>query len=231
MLSCDQPWRPELNWTTPAGQVIDRLVEALPANRTWQVIVFGSSPLQLGIDPQFLSGDVDVITREDISGFCQRAGLLAGQSAIYVEPCTASAFTASADWQLRAFEVQRRHVSLIFPHPIDILVSKIKRLEEKDLRAFRMVQAKTGHPTEEELIVALQRVVDIYRPSFDEESAGNPLANTQILWREIFGRNIDVRQTIIAPALVERRKAYGDWARGLRDSLANLKPPPGFQPG
>ena len=231
MLSCDQPWRPNLDWNTPAGRVIDRLVDALPADRHWQVIVFGSSPLQLGLDPHFLSADVDVITREDISGFCRQAGLLAGQSAIYVEPCTASAFTASADWQLRAFQVQRKHVSLTLPHPIDILVSKIKRLEAKDLRAFHMVRAKTGNPTEEELIIALRRVVDIYRPSFDEESAGNPLANTQMLWREIFGKHLDVRQTIIAPALTERRKAYGGWASGLRNSLANIKPPPESQPG
>lgn len=226
MPSFNQPWRPELNWNTPAGRVIDRLVDALPADYLGKIIIFGSAPLQLGINSEFLSGDVDIISQEDVSGFCEKAGLLAGQSPIHVEPCTAAAFTASPDWQLRACEVQRRHVTLIFPHPIDILVSKIKRLEEKDLRAFKMVIERTGHPTESELVAALQRVVDIYRPSFEEESAGNPFHNTQILWRELFHGAIDVRQAIIAPALAERRRNYTGGSRGLKQALGSLEPPP-----
>ena len=218
----EQAWRPDLNWDTPAGRVIDRLIEALPADRSWKIIVFGSSPLQLGIDSTFLSGDVDIISVPEVEEHCRKAGLLKGQTSLYVEPCTAAAFTVSADWQLRAFEVQRKHVTLILPHPIDILVSKIKRLEDKDLAAFRLVRSKTGHPTEEELLVALRRVVDIYRPSFDEESAGDPRHNTQIVWREMFGKSIDIGQQIVAPALAERRRNYGPNGHFLRDALRSL---------
>lgn len=202
--------------------MIDRLVDALPKDRPWELIIFGSAPLQLGLDPSFLSGDVDVISPEDITGYCHAAGLLKGQARIYVEPCTATAFTASADWPVRACRCQRKHATLLLPHPIDILVSKIKRLEEKDLNAFRMVIAKTGHPTEAELIAAVQRVVDIYRPSFDEESAGNPTANTRILWQELFRKDIDVRQQIIAPALALRQQSYGGSGRSLKQSLETL---------
>ena len=151
--------------------MVDRLVDALPVGRPWKIIIFDSSPLQLALDPTFLSGDVDIISSSDVEEFRRNAGLLEGQAPIYIEPCTAAAFTVSADWTMRACEVQRKHVTFVLPHPIDILVSKIKRLEEKDLKAFRLVQAKTGHPTEEELLIALRCVVDIYRPSFDEESA------------------------------------------------------------
>lgn len=224
MTSFDQPWRPQLDWSAPAGRVLDQLVAALPANRNWEIIVFGSSPLQLGVDARFLSGDVDVIPDEDITSYCEQAGLLKGQAAIYVEPCTVAAFTASPDWFVRAFRCARRHVFFSFPHPIDILVSKIKRLEEKDLRAFRLVREKTGHPTEADLIQALRRVVDIFRPSFDEESAGNPAHNTQVLWRELFGKDMDVRAAIIAPALAERRVAYGGSAKGLKAKLFGIKP-------
>ncbi len=224
MTSFDQPWRPQLDWSAPAGRVLDQLVEALPANRKWEIIVFGSSPLQLGVDSRFLSGDVDVIPDQDITAYCERAKLLKGQAAIYVEPCTSAAFTASPDWFVRAFRCERRHVNFTFPHPIDILVSKIKRLEEKDLRAFKLVRDKTGHPNEVEMIQALQRVVDIFRPSFDEESAGNPAHNTQILWRELFGKDIEVRVSIIAPALAERRRAYGGDADGLKAKLSGIKP-------
>ncbi|MSU56917.1 MAG: hypothetical protein EXS35_01820 [Pedosphaera sp.] len=197
---------------------------ALPPSRQWEIIVFGSSPLQLGVDARFLSGDVGVIPDEDITAHCERAKLLKGQAAIYVEPCASVAFTASPDWFVRAFRCERRHVTFTFPHPIDILVSKIKRLEEKDLRAFRLVREMTGHPNEAELIQALRRVVDIFRPSFDEESAGNPLHNTQVLWREFFGREIDVRATIITPALADRRRAYGGAGQGLKTKLSGVKP-------
>lgn len=224
MTSFDQPWRPLLDWSAPAGQVLDRLVAALPADHAWEIIVFGSSPLQLGVDSGFLSGDVDVISNEDIMAYCGRAGLLKGQAAIYVEPCASIAFTASPDWFVRAFRCRRQHVNFTFPHPIDILVSKIKRLEEKDLRAFKLVREKTGHPTEADLILALRRVVDIFRPAFDEESAGNPANNTQVLWRELFGREIDVRANIITPALAERRHAYGQEATGLKAALSQIKP-------
>ena len=218
----DEAWRPEINWETPAGRVIDRLVEALPPDRPWKIIVFGSAPLQLGIDSTFLSGDVDIISLPEVEEYCRRAGLLKGQTSLYVEPCTPAAFTVSADWQLRAFDVQRKQVTLILPHPIDILVSKIKRLEEKDLAAFRLVRGKTGHPTEDELLIALRRVVDIYRPSFDEESSGDPRHNTQMVWRELFGKSIDLGHQIIAPALTERRKNYGPEGHFLRDALRSV---------
>jgi len=224
MTSFDQPWRPQLDWSAPAGRVLDQLVAALPPTRTWEIIVFGSSPLQLGVDARFLSGDVDVIPDEDITSYCEQAGLLKGAAEIYIEPCTVAAFTASPDWFVRAFRCARQHVRFTFPHPIDILVSKIKRLEEKDLRAFRLVREKTGHPNEAELIQALRRVVDVFRPSFDEESAGNPAHNTQVVWRELFGTEIDVRASIITPALAERRQAYGPGGADWKAKLSGIEP-------
>src|SRR6185295_8053296 len=114
-----------------------------------------------------------------------------------------AAFTASADWPVRAYEIARDHVTFVLPYPIDILVSKIKRVEEKDIQAFRVVREKTGQPTEEELIRALKRVVDVYRPSFDEEGGSDARQNTVMLWQKLFNKSINVAQQIIAPALEE----------------------------
>jgi hypothetical protein len=221
----EQPWQPIINWNTPAGLALVKLAKALPQERAWKIIVFGSSPLQLAIDPSFVSADVDIISSPDLDQYCETAGLLKGQAPVYIDLCTAAAFTASADWMIRAYSVTEQHVTFILPHPIDILVSKVKRLEEKDLNAFRLMQAKTGHPTEEELLIALRRVVDMYRPSFDEESEGNPRQNTQVLWQELFGKAIDVAQFIIGPALAERRKSYGAENYGFLDALARIGKP------
>jgi hypothetical protein len=85
-----------------------------------------------------------------------------------------------------------------------------------------MVRAKTGHPTENELIQALRRVVDPYRPTFDEEAGRDPRHNTSTLWRELFGKAINVSQQIIAPALEQRRKSYGPQGHELRDALRKV---------
>jgi len=222
MTFANESWHPQIDWETPAGQLLDLLVKALPEDRQWRIIIFGSSPLQLGIDSKFLSGDVDLIPLGEIEPFCRKAGLLEGQRSVYVEICTAAAFSVSSDWMVRAFEVTLHHVTYILPHPLDILVSKIKRLEPKDLAAYRLVIEKTGHPTEDELREALQRVVDIYRPNFDEESAGDPWANTVRLWQEVFQKPIDVSKEIVGPALAERRKSYGGRSAGAKNALGRL---------
>ena len=79
--------------------------------------------------------------------------------------------------------------------------AKLNRLDDKDVRAFEVVLAKTGHPTEAELIRELQLAVDLFRPSFDEEQGHDMANNCRRLWPLIFGREIDPRAEIIAPAL------------------------------
>lgn len=219
-----QPWNPKLHWESPAGQMLDRVIAALPDNRAWEITVFGSAPLQLGLDPAFLSGDVDIIPTTDsetVADCLSKVGLLKDQVEYYVEVVPAHVFNAPADWRERAYREQRKHVLFVFPHPVDILVAKVCRTAEKDLLAFRLVRDLTGHPTPEELIVGLRKVVDIYRPTFDEEHGRNALANTKLLWQEIFGAEIDVQREIIRPALEERRR-YLNQGAGLKDKLREI---------
>lgn len=214
-------WRPELNWNAPAGRVLDRLAAALPRNQQWRVIVFGSAPLQLAFDASFISADVDVISPDAIEKHLAAAELLKGSAEIYIDPCQIAAFNAPGDWMLRSHEEERGGVRFIFPHPLDLLVAKTHRLEEKDLRAFRLVQRATGHPTEAEMLHGLRAVVDSYKPGFDEEKNADMAGNTRRLWRELFHRDIDVRAEIIAPALEARRNAYGS-GDGLKKFLSML---------
>lgn len=204
-----------------------RLAGRLPRDRDFDITVFGSAALQMTVEPSLLSNDVDLFSpAEDLEAFVREAGLHQEQSDFYIQVCSALNFRTSQHWASRVKSVRYENCAFHFPHPIDILIAKLNRLEEKDLLAFRVVMAKTGHPTEQELIRELQLAVDLFRPSFDEEQGHDLLNNCRRLWPLVFGREIDPRAEIIAPALEERRRGYGeptrDYKKELRDAAEGL---------
>ncbi len=217
------PWTPTIKWDSPAGQVLRKFAAAVNqsefASNLVSLTVFGLAPLQLGLDTEFVSADVDVFSSIDFRGLIERAGLGKSQTPLYVEQNDEIVFAASASWRERAHTERDGCVQFWLPHPVDILVSKISRLEPKDLRAFRLVLQITGHPSPDELIVALQRNVDLYRPGFDEENSGDPLANTRTVWREVYAAEIDVRRQIIVPAIQRRQANYGSNVPDARSGL------------
>lgn len=210
-------WSPQIDWDTPAGRTLQRLFAALPEGRRFTVTLFGSSPLQLGIEPTFTSADVDLFAgdwgelHEEVVDAVQRAGLAKEQGAEpYVQVCVESNFRTTPHWHRRAWSIDIGSVRLVLPHPMDILIAKLHRLEKKDLRAFRLVIERTGHPTEEEMRRELQAAVDLYRPNFDETVCSDITTNTRILWQELWNKDIDVRQEIIAPARTRQLRGYAD---------------------
>lgn len=212
-----------LNWEAPNGKLLLKLIEGLPKHQPFVINVFGSAPLQLQLDATFLSGDVDIFSSEDIATFVEQLGLGKGQSEPYIEVVSESVFIASAAWRDRSVREVFGNVTIYVAGPIDVLVGKLKRLDQKDLKAFDLVKAKTGGPSEAELVQALRRVVDLYRPAFDEENpGGDPIANTRRLWQHLYGHDIDVRAEIIAPALSARREAYGQNAPDRRSTLREI---------
>jgi hypothetical protein len=205
-------WTTVFYWTAPAGVALKRLFAELPQDREFQITLFGSSPLQIGLEKSFLSADVDMFSTEEdtevVRAAVHRAGLEKAEGRLYVEVCVQWNFRTSPRWSERAFRTQVGNVALTLPHPIDILIAKLHRLADKDLAAFRLVIARMGHPTEDEMRRELQIAVDLFRPNFDEEMIGDITTNTRVLWRELWGKDINVRQEIIAPAVALRNKGY-----------------------
>jgi hypothetical protein len=182
--------------------------------------VFGSSPLQIAVDAALASADVDVFSNtEDLKNLVEEAGLSQGRAEFYIQVSSELNFRTSPRWRTRTQSRRIGHCEFIFPHPIDILIAKLNRLDEKDLEAFRVVLRKTGHPTEAELIEELQMAVDLFRPRFDEEQGHDVANNCRRLWPVIFGREIDPRAEIIAPALARRQAGYGEPTRDYKSEL------------
>jgi len=217
-------WTQEFDLTTPAGQTLRKLAEVLPKTRPFRITLFGSAPLQISIEPTLLSGDVDIFSdQEFLAEIINRAGLGDRQHTPGFQVSSELNFRTSPGWAQRTRSTQIGNVTFVIPHPNDILIAKLNRLDEKDLNAFRAVTARTGHPTDSEFIKELQLAVDLFRPSFDEEQGHDMANNCRRLWPLIFGREIDPRVEIIAPALAIRKAGYGeptrDYKQELRDAL------------
>jgi hypothetical protein len=212
MTSTKNWWTGEIDWATPAGELLQKFLASLPKNRPFRLTLYGSAPLQLTVDRQLMSGDVDLFSDddEDLSALIVAAGLDKTQGGFYLEPGFELSFRTSPRWRQRAATVQRGNVTLTIPHPLDILIGKLDRLDAKDLKAFERTRQLTGHPTAAELRRELQNAVDLFRPAFDEDAPNRYPENTRRLWRELFGADIDIRRDIIEPASARRRQGYGE---------------------
>jgi len=219
-----ESWAGSINLNTRAAELLRKLVAVLPQNREFAITVFGSAPIQICVDSTLASADVDVFSDfEFLREIADKAGLGRDKTEFYIQVSSELNFRTSPRWKGRTQSARIGNCTFIFPHPIDILIAKLNRLEEKDLLAFRTVLSKTGHPTEAELIHELQLAVDLFRPSFDEEQGHDMANNCRRLWPLIYGREMDPRAEIIAPALKIRREGYGepvrDYKQELRDAL------------
>jgi len=217
-----------IDWNTNAGRRLDALTCRLPPSPRFEINIFGSAPLQMLVESNFVSEDIDLFATEpeweNLERLVEEHHWSKGQTDFYIQVCDPLAFRSTSDWRVRAIEVERNGHLLRIVHPWDVLVSKLQRLEEKDLDAFRKVIERTGHPTESDFLRHLQKAVDLYRPKFDEEShRGDMMANTRILWRTLWGRDIDPRAEIIRPAVERVNRAHSDFDPTLKDRLAEVR--------
>jgi hypothetical protein len=225
-------WIPRVDLGSPAGRLVRELVGLVPEGS--RITLFGSAPLQLTIDSSFLSEDLDCFefssSALNLKELVEKHGLGKTAHDPYVQVCDRLNFNASPDWLARAYFLPLDGRIVVIPHPIDILIGKLHRMAEKDIKAFKIVREKTGHPTEEEMLGVLRDAVDLYRPGYDEEQRGDLKTTTRILWREVFGRDINVAAEIIAPAQERRRRMYvedrpaTDYKASL-ENLGKLAPP------
>jgi hypothetical protein len=194
------------DWNTPAGRALDALSAAIQRNGIVlerPILVFGSASLQIYIDPAFLSADVDISTsgqNEEIKELVDQIGFGKNKAPFYIEVVAEYIFRPGPNWRERATIVERNGVRFLIPSPLDILLAKLRRLDEKDIRAFNLVLEKTGLPTQEQLIDELRASYDLFYFQMDGRKSGL-WENTEKLWPRVYGREIDVRAEVIQPVL------------------------------
>ena len=190
---------------------MDSIAPRLATRGIKEISVFGSAALQMTLDAHFESQDTDIIVEcfiDDVLMELNCHKTKHPQDAMYVDACDALVFRTAPNWKDRAHREKRNQIEWVFPHPLDILISKVHRLEPKDIEAFLRVKRVTGHPTPWDLIGVFQDAVDLLRPRFDEEAGGDLSLNIQTLFRKVYGREIDVKAEIIRPALKKRQAFY-----------------------
>lgn len=218
------------DWQTPAGRLLLTFSEAIRQRHLSlerPILVFGSAPLQIYFDPAFLSADVDIASagyKDILKKLVEELGLSKGQAVLYIEVVGEHVFRPGPGWRERAEIKVLNGVTFLFPHPTDILVAKLYRLDAKDLRAFEVILQKTGHPTAEELILELRDCFEKFRPELSG-SKSEFWKNVERLWPAIYKHPIDVSSAILGPVIAELEEAgYSpDYLEIFKAKLGNSK--------
>jgi hypothetical protein len=213
-LPLNHPWQPELNWDTAAGKALSTLLEGLHNTKEeWLVNIFGSAPLQMAYAQDFISNDIDISVawqkEPEFEKLIHNLGLDRNNAELYIQSCKEAAFRTSPKWKDRAFLSKQEKVTLRFAHPIDILIGKLNRLEPKDFKAFYLVKAATGEPTEENLLQELRDAPELFSHAYmAPHGQASYTQNVATFWQGFYEKAIDVEKQIIIPANETLKQNY-----------------------
>lgn len=129
------------------GQVEPILSDAARLLGEGEIVVFGSAALALWLRDPPASRDVDLLCEPSEKGALLTAmmGELSwyhDRHGVFVEVWEPETFAAPEGWRERARLVTHQdfpRVRLIVPHPHDVLISKLERLESKDREHARRI--------------------------------------------------------------------------------------------
>jgi hypothetical protein len=208
---------PPPRWDTLAGKVLDSFFaavhQAMP-DYDQPLTIFGSAPIQLCLDEDFASADVDIMVLEGgekLRRIAAEAGLgRAGnvRSAFGVQICPPLLFNPTPHYLQRAHTELRHGLTIIVPHLRDILIAKLHRsrvevqevLIPKDRRAFQRVRELSGgHPTLPEFLQDLVNCESSFRPPHDG-GLNSFRFNAENALHEIYGHRLDLKRDILDPA-------------------------------
>ncbi len=232
---------PAPNWDTLAGRVLDTFFAAVRANLPdydLPLTLFGSAPIQLCLDENFTSADVDIMVidgGETLRKIAADAGIgRAGtlRPTYGVQICPPMLFGPTPHYLQRAQIETRYGLKIVIPHLRDILIGKLHRtrhegqqgIAPKDQRAFQKVRELChGHPTKEEFIEDLVHC----EPSFRLTSDGSLNAfrfNAEDVLASIYGHKFDLQCDILSAAALASRPPFDDEKGVVAKLVLELNP-------
>jgi hypothetical protein len=239
-------WPVEIDWESPAGKLLVQLGDIVPANRRTPILLFGSAALQVTFAPTVLSDDADIapdivpyssdagkfgqaLDRAELSSLIQKHGLGKGQRKLHIQVNAFEAFDPGSNWGRRTMATDRGNLHLTIPHPLDILIAKLHRYEEKDLEAFKKIYALTGFPSPEILLAELRssprlfakrdRSLEHMPRQFPESKIRESVPK---LFSEMWGMRINVNRDILQPTEQAVASSYNDHQTGHQADLADI---------
>jgi hypothetical protein len=132
------------------GQVEPILSDAARLVGEGEIVVFGSAALALWLRDPPASRDVDLLCEpaekgEILTAMMGELSWYHDRHGVFVEVWAEETFAAPEGWRERARLVRHQdlpRVRLLVPHPHDVLVSKLERLETKDREHVRRILAE-----------------------------------------------------------------------------------------
>ena len=232
---------PAPKWDTIAGRVLDAffdaLRESLPAYEH-PLTLFGSAPIQLCLDEDFASADIDLMVLAESEKLRQIAGKLETGSCSTirqtygVQICPPQLFKPTPHYLQRAYHEVRHGIRVIIPDLRDILIGKLHRsrydfqlgLVPKDNRAFQRVRELChGHPTKEEILEDLVQCESHFRPSHDG-SVNSFRLNVEDMLREHYLHHFDLERDILSPMHSSQESSEHPAESSIKSRLDDLRP-------
>lgn len=232
---------PPPDWNTPAGQVLDRFFLAVQErfpDHAQPITLFGSAAIQICLDDQFTSADVDLMVVADGERLREiakasgvgRSGTL--RAAYGIQICPPQLFRSTPHYLQRAHVERRNGQQVVVPHVRDILIAKLHRsrtegqagLATKDLRAFQRVRELCAeHPTRDDLVEDLRLCEPEFR--LPEEGGLNAFRlNVLDLFSTLFGEPVDLEDEILRPAREASTATPPDRESDIAKQLSELRP-------
>jgi hypothetical protein len=122
-----------------AAEIAKVVADAARLVGSGEIVVFGSSALSFWMRHPPQSRDVDVWCQPPESGHAVVAlmGELSwyhDKHGVFVEVWAPETFAAPQDWRTRArtMTMEDQRVTVVLPHPHDVLMAKLERMEVKD---------------------------------------------------------------------------------------------------
>jgi hypothetical protein len=171
-----------------------------------------------------------VAAEESLCRAATKTNQQSGSAQPLVQVCHWMTFQPAARWERRIHQEERNGWQIVFPHPFDILFAKLRRLEPKDLEAFKRHVGATGRPSESEFLALCLESYRDFVPRLERETAHLPSRvsqqdlrkNVVCLWPAIWGRSINIDREIVQAAEKTLERNWYNYPPELKNELARL---------